>query len=125
MTSCALRPARRARNAPALWMPSCESPARRMTASLIFSGRRSARSEAGVVEGTAAAVPRRAVGSSLLFGAAVSGVVEGSFTRQTPYQKCGAIPPEKFEDGTTFLDHPRRSTQFGIALTLREPRPGS
>src|SRR5437879_5071095 len=28
-------------------MPSCESPARRMTASLIFSGRRSARSEAG------------------------------------------------------------------------------
>src|SRR5688572_1755010 len=47
MTSCALRPASRARNAPALWMPSCELPARRMTASLMLSGRRSARSEAG------------------------------------------------------------------------------
>ena len=39
-----LRPASRARKAPALWMPSCELPASRMTASLMFSGRKSARS---------------------------------------------------------------------------------
>ena len=33
------------------WMPSCESPARRMTASRIFCGRRSALLAAVVVEG--------------------------------------------------------------------------
>ena len=37
MTSCSLRPARRARNPPMAWMPSCELPAMRMTASLIFA----------------------------------------------------------------------------------------
>src|SRR5437763_1758945 len=47
MTSWALRPASRARNAPAVWIPSWELPASRMTASWIFSGRRSARSEGG------------------------------------------------------------------------------
>ena len=36
MTSCSLRPARRARKPPMAWMPSCELPAMRMTASLIF-----------------------------------------------------------------------------------------
>ena len=36
MTSCSLRPASRARNPPMAWMPSCELPAMRMTASLIF-----------------------------------------------------------------------------------------
>src|SRR5664279_3446373 len=36
MTSCSLRPAIRARNPPMAWMPSCELPAMRMTASLIF-----------------------------------------------------------------------------------------
>ena len=36
MTSCSLRPARRARNPPMAWMPSCELPAMRMTASLIL-----------------------------------------------------------------------------------------
>lgn len=51
MTSCALRPARRARNAPAVWIPSCELPAKRMTASRICSGRRSARpAEVGVAD---------------------------------------------------------------------------
>src|SRR5580658_3588716 len=33
MTSCSLRPARRARKPPMAWMPSCELPAKRMTAS--------------------------------------------------------------------------------------------
>src|SRR5476651_2457280 len=33
MTSCSLRPARRARKPPMAWMPSCELPAMRMTAS--------------------------------------------------------------------------------------------
>src|ERR1043166_8842214 len=33
MTSCSLRPARRARKPPMAWMPSCEFPAMRMTAS--------------------------------------------------------------------------------------------
>ena len=36
MTSCSLRPASRARNPPMAWMPSCELPAMRMTASLIL-----------------------------------------------------------------------------------------
>src|SRR4030095_11248918 len=36
MTSCSLRPARRARKPPMAWMPSCELPAMRMTASLIL-----------------------------------------------------------------------------------------
>src|SRR5207249_4007057 len=36
MTSCSLRPARRARNPPMAWMPSWELPARRITASEIF-----------------------------------------------------------------------------------------
>src|SRR6266852_8022338 len=62
MTSWSLRPANRARNAPAVWIPSCEFPARRMTASLIFSGRRSARSDAGVaVDGTEGGLPLAAV----------------------------------------------------------------
>ena len=34
MTSWSERPARRARNPPIVWMPSCELPARRMTTSL-------------------------------------------------------------------------------------------
>ena len=33
MTSCSLRPASRARKAPTAWMPSCELPAMRITAS--------------------------------------------------------------------------------------------
>src|SRR5687768_18391237 len=36
MTSCSLRPARRARKPPMAWMPSWELPARRMTASEIL-----------------------------------------------------------------------------------------
>src|SRR3974377_2031195 len=36
MTSCSLRPANRARNPPMAWIPSCELPAMRMTASLTF-----------------------------------------------------------------------------------------
>jgi hypothetical protein len=36
MTSCSLRPARRARKPPMAWMPSCELPAKRMTASDTF-----------------------------------------------------------------------------------------
>jgi hypothetical protein len=36
MTSCSLRPASRARKPPMTWMPSCELPAMRMTASLIL-----------------------------------------------------------------------------------------
>ncbi len=36
MTSCALRPASRARKPPMAWMPSWELPAMRMTASEIF-----------------------------------------------------------------------------------------
>src|SRR5580692_11080650 len=36
MTSCSLRPASRARKPPMAWMPSCELPAMRMTASLIL-----------------------------------------------------------------------------------------
>src|ERR1035437_10514655 len=35
MTSCSLRPARRARNPPMAWMPSCELPAMRITTSLM------------------------------------------------------------------------------------------
>src|SRR6516162_4308641 len=35
MTSCSLRPASRARKPPMAWMPSCELPAMRMTASPI------------------------------------------------------------------------------------------
>src|SRR5471032_1839556 len=35
MTSCSLRPARRARKPPMAWMPSCELPAMRITASLM------------------------------------------------------------------------------------------
>src|SRR5579863_2546765 len=35
MTSCSLRPASRARKPPIAWIPSCELPAMRMTASLI------------------------------------------------------------------------------------------
>src|ERR1700758_5699438 len=51
MTSWALRPARRARNAPMVWIPSCELPAKRMTASRICSGRRSARpADVGVAD---------------------------------------------------------------------------
>src|SRR6266700_6985586 len=62
ITSCSLRPASRARKAPAVWIPSCELPARRMTASLIFSGRRSARSDAGLpVDGTEGGLPLAAV----------------------------------------------------------------
>src|SRR6266513_4810888 len=62
MTSWSLRPASRARKAPAVWIPSCEFPARRMTASLIFSGRRSARSEGGLqVDGTEGGLPLAAV----------------------------------------------------------------
>src|SRR5213082_1778071 len=62
MTSWSLRPASRARNAPAVWIPSCEFPARRITASLIFSGRRSARSEGGLpVDGTEGGLPLAAV----------------------------------------------------------------
>src|ERR1700730_5658257 len=48
MTSWSLRPARRASIAPAVWMPSCELPARRMTASRMFCGRRSALPTVGV-----------------------------------------------------------------------------
>ena len=36
MTSCSLRPASRAKKPPMAWMPSCEFPAIRMTASEIF-----------------------------------------------------------------------------------------
>src|SRR5689334_12177734 len=36
MTSCSLRPARRARKPPIAWMPSCELPAMRMMASEIL-----------------------------------------------------------------------------------------
>src|SRR5262249_2216642 len=36
MTSCSLRPARRARKPPIAWMPSWELPAMRMTASEMF-----------------------------------------------------------------------------------------
>src|ERR1039457_6541941 len=36
MTSCSLRPARRARKPPMAWMPSWELPAKRITASEIF-----------------------------------------------------------------------------------------
>ena len=36
MTSCSLRPASRARKPPMAWMPSCELPAMRMTASETF-----------------------------------------------------------------------------------------
>src|SRR5260221_5778701 len=36
MTSCSLRPANRARNPPMAWIPSCELPAIRMTASETF-----------------------------------------------------------------------------------------
>src|SRR5690242_9835697 len=36
MTSCSLRPARRARKPPMAWMPSCELPAMRITASEIL-----------------------------------------------------------------------------------------
>jgi hypothetical protein len=36
MTSCSLRPAKRARKPPMAWMPSCELPANRMTASDTF-----------------------------------------------------------------------------------------
>src|SRR5580692_3556454 len=51
MTSWSLRPASRARNAPAVWIPSCELPAKRMTASRICSGRRSARpADVGVAD---------------------------------------------------------------------------
>src|SRR5579859_3478501 len=35
MTSCSLRPASRARKPPMAWIPSCELPAMRMTASLM------------------------------------------------------------------------------------------
>ena len=35
ITSCSLRPARRARKPPMAWMPSCELPAMRMTTSLM------------------------------------------------------------------------------------------
>src|SRR4051812_17822231 len=87
MTSWSLRPARRARKAPALWMPSCELPASRITASLIFSGRRSARSADGAAEGVAAREPRFAVGFSLLFGASGFGVVEVSFTLKNTLSK--------------------------------------
>src|SRR5208337_816142 len=38
MTSCSLRPARRARKPPMAWMPSWEFPAKRITASEIFFG---------------------------------------------------------------------------------------
>src|SRR4051794_4050272 len=48
MTSWSLRPASRARNAPAVWMPSWEFPANRITASWIFSGLKSARSDGGL-----------------------------------------------------------------------------
>src|SRR5215831_14314761 len=53
MTSCSLRPARRARNAPAVWIPSCEFPASRITASRMLSGRKSARSPLGAAVCTA------------------------------------------------------------------------
>src|SRR6187397_1606565 len=36
ITSCSLRPASRARKPPIAWMPSCELPAMRMTASEIL-----------------------------------------------------------------------------------------
>src|SRR5215831_16700136 len=36
MTSCSLRPASRARKPPMAWIPSCELPAMRITASEIF-----------------------------------------------------------------------------------------
>src|SRR5688572_27416183 len=36
MTSCSLRPANRAKKPPIAWMPSCELPANRMTASEIL-----------------------------------------------------------------------------------------
>src|SRR5258707_10454161 len=39
MTSCSLRPASRARKPPMAWMPSCELPAMRMMASVIFATR--------------------------------------------------------------------------------------
>src|SRR5438874_2414222 len=80
MTSWSLRPARRARKAPAVWIPSCEFPARRITASWIFSGRRSARSGPGVA---------LAAGESTV-GALGSVVV--SFTLRKQYQNCGVIP---------------------------------
>jgi hypothetical protein len=58
-----------------------------MTASLIFSGRRSARSGAGLADGEAVRDALGAVGSSLLFGALVSGVVEVSFTLKNTLSK--------------------------------------
>src|SRR5438105_8587774 len=61
-------------------MPSCEFPARRITASWIFSGRRSARSGPGVA---------LAAGESTV-GALGSVVV--SFTLRKQYQNCGVIP---------------------------------
>src|SRR6266576_6308347 len=61
-------------------MPSCEFPARRITASWIFSGRRSARSGPGLALGA---------GESTV-GALGSVVV--SFTLRKQYQNCGVIP---------------------------------
>ena len=78
-------------------MPSCESPARRMTASLIDSGLRSARPEAGLA---AAEAP---------FGALDSGEIGGGFTWCTQYQKHGANPLEKIS-GDELKDLRRRKT---------------
>src|SRR5437773_9830808 len=80
MTSWSLRPARRARKAPAVWIPSCEFPARRITASWIFSGRRSARSGPGLALGA----DKSTVGAL--------GSVVVSFTLPKQYQNCGLIP---------------------------------
>src|ERR1017187_8721910 len=65
-------------------MPSCESPARRITASLMFSGRRSARPEAGVAFGAPV-------------GASDSGTTGVSFTGIEQYRNRGAIPPANQE----------------------------
>src|ERR1700722_1763220 len=77
MTSWSLRPASRASNAPADWMPSCEFPARRMTASLMFCGRRSALPATGIDE------------------EANSGRAEGVLTNK---------PSCKYQDSATFVN---------------------
>src|ERR1017187_1228642 len=64
-------------------MPSCEFPARRITASLMFSGRRSARPEAGLAFGAPV-------------GASDSGTTGVSFTRIEQYQNRGLNPPAIF-----------------------------
>src|ERR1022692_3786645 len=75
-------------------MPSCEFPARRITASLMFSGRRSARPEAGLVFGAPV-------------GVSDSGTTGVSFTGIEQYQNRGLNPPAIFP----FLGSKSRSQQ--------------